>query len=109
MGTIVGSAMFNILIIVALAAAVAPGSLKIDFKPILRDVAFYSLSIAEMVIFFSDGSVYWWEAMIMVLSYVGYIIFMVFNPMIFAWCDKKCGDNSAVAPSEAEQKYEKED
>ena len=37
-GTIVGSAMFNILIIVALAAAVAPGSLKIDFKPILRDV-----------------------------------------------------------------------
>lgn len=109
-GTIVGSAMFNILIIVALAAAVAPGSLKIDFKPILRDVSFYSLSIAEMVIFFGDGSVYWWEAMIMVLSYVGYIIFMVFNPRIFAWCDKTCGDKSAVAPSgEAEQKYEKDD
>merc|ERR1712072_331618 len=51
----------------------------------------------------------WYEAMIMVITYGVYILFMVYNPAIFAWCDKKCGDKSAVVPSEAEQKYEKED
>ena len=37
-GTIVGSAMFNILVIVALAAAVTPHELPIDWRPIARDV-----------------------------------------------------------------------
>ena len=41
-GTIVGSAMFNILVIVALSAAVATTEPLIDWRPITRDVGFYS-------------------------------------------------------------------
>ena len=37
LGTIVGSAMFNILVIVAASAAVSPGNVKVDPRPILRD------------------------------------------------------------------------
>ena len=41
MGTIVGSAMFNILVIVALSSAVAGGTLNIDWRPVVRDCGFY--------------------------------------------------------------------
>ena len=41
-GTIVGSAMFNILIIVALSAAVVPGSVLIDWRPVVRDSVSYT-------------------------------------------------------------------
>lgn len=53
-GTIVGSAMFNILIIVAAAAMAAGKELFIDWRCIARDVGFYSLSVLLLVGFFWD-------------------------------------------------------
>lgn len=50
-GTIVGSAMFNILIIVALSAAVVKGSVKLDWRPLARDSIFYALSILLLTLF----------------------------------------------------------
>ena len=41
MGTIVGSAMFNILVIVALSAAATTEVLTIDWRPVCRDCGFY--------------------------------------------------------------------
>lgn len=58
------SAMFNILVIVAMSAAVAArsgASLKIDHRVVARDVSFYSGSIVLLVAFFSDGKITWWE------------------------------------------------
>ena len=88
-GTIVGSAMFNILVIVAMAAAAAKGELKIDWRPVVRDCSFYSLSILTMIIFFQDGRIYWWEGLIMVAIYFLYILFMTQNEKIFKMCEKK--------------------
>ena len=57
-GTIVGSAMFNILVIVALAALVIQDAeLLIDWRPMARDCIFYSLSIFLLIIFFRDEEV----------------------------------------------------
>lgn len=88
-GTIVGSAMFNILVIVAMAAAATTEVLDIDWRPVVRDCSFYGVSIALMILFFNDGIIVWWEAMIMVLCYALYILFMVFNEKIFKMCEKK--------------------
>ena len=99
MGTIVGSAMFNILVIVALSAFVAARSganLLIDWKPVTRDVAYYSTSIIILAIFFMDGKVYWWESLIMVLVYGSYILFMVHNETILS----KCGNSYKVNPED---------
>lgn len=88
-GTIVGSAMFNILVIVALSAAVAgtsEGSIHIDWRPVCRDIVFYSYSIAILALVFIDEKVEWWEGLIMFLSYVVYIIFMKYNSRILAHC-----------------------
>lgn len=100
-GTIVGSAMFNILIIVAMAAAATTEVLDIDWRPVVRDCGFYSLSILELILFFQDGQIMWWEGLIMTLSYGLYILFMVFNEKVFARCDTK----KQVQPLEDEAEY----
>ena len=87
-GTIVGSAMFNILVIVAMAAAATSETLDIDWRPVVRDCGFYSASITTMIIFFQDGRIYWWEGLIMVLIYFIYIGFMTQNEKIFKKCEK---------------------
>lgn len=95
-GTIVGSALFNILIIVALSAFVArppkgekvlKAGIKVDWRPVLRDVIFYSVSVGCLIGFIIDESVYWWEALIMIFVYILYIIYMTQNPKIIKACD----------------------
>ena len=78
MGTIVGSAMFNILVIVALSAFVAGksgASLAIDYRPVARDVGFYTASIVCLAVFFRDGTITVTEALVMVCVYFVYILF----------------------------------
>lgn len=56
--------MFNVLVIVALSAAVAANagsSAKIDHRVVARDVTFYTASIFMLVASASDGKIYWWE------------------------------------------------
>lgn len=88
-GTIVGSAMFNILVIVALSAAVAGqngNSIFIDWRPVCRDVTFYCYSILILCLVFLDSEVQWWEGFIMVTSYGFYIVFMKYNTVILGHC-----------------------
>jgi K+-dependent Na+/Ca+ exchanger-like protein len=85
-GTIVGSAMFNILIIVALSAAATTKTLDIDWRPVVRDCGFYTSSIILLVVFFQDEKIYWYESGVMLLAYGAYILFMVFNARIFGLC-----------------------
>ena len=104
LGTIVGSAMFNILVIVALSASVATGSLKIDHRPVLRDVCFYSASIASLALFFGDGVIETWEAATMVAAYGMYIVWMVFNQRMFGVCCPAAGGGGGggkVVPTSA--------
>jgi Ca2+/Na+ antiporter len=54
-GTIVGSAMFNILIIVAMSAVLAGKTLYLDWKPLCRDAFAYSISIVLLVGFSCMG------------------------------------------------------
>lgn len=51
-GTIVGSAMFNILVIIAASGVVAHEPLVVDWRPMMRDISFYIASIVLVLIFF---------------------------------------------------------
>jgi K+-dependent Na+/Ca+ exchanger-like protein len=83
-GTIVGSAIFNILVIVGATGVIAckDQSLKIWWYPLCRDCFFYCLSILELVIVLSNESVDWYEGVIMILTYILYCVYMKFNPQI---------------------------
>merc|ERR1711988_680718 len=50
-GTIVGSAIFNILVIIGATCMLAGGLLPIGWKPMIRDTCWYALSIALLILF----------------------------------------------------------
>ncbi|KAK3744351.1 hypothetical protein QZH41_016484 [Actinostola sp. cb2023] len=81
-GTIVGSAVFNLLVIIALTAAFSGQSLHLDWRPMLRDGLAYGLSISVFIVFAWDGVFELYEAVILLLLYVMYIILMKFNPQL---------------------------
>jgi len=75
LGTIVGSALFNLLGIVGAVALVANS--KLAWKPLLRDLAFYTLSIAFLYWALMSGSISWYKALFFLLFYLVYILVVV--------------------------------
>eukprot|EP00808_Paulinella_micropora_P004974 g78400.t1 len=83
-GTIIGSAMFNILIIIAASGVVATKPLEIDWRPLLRDIFFYLVSMVAIFLFFRGSEVTWLECLILLLIYMVYILFMKKNQAILS-------------------------
>lgn len=73
-GSIVGSAIFQILVVVGFAAAVQAS--KLDWRPVLRDSVFYALSIVLLVVFVHDDRLTLLEAAILVGTYAVYLLVM---------------------------------
>lgn len=78
-GTIVGSAVFNVLFVIAACAFASASALKLTAWPLIRDTTFYSIALIVLVIFFLDDKIEWFEALILFLWYFCYVIFMKFN------------------------------
>ncbi|PIK48551.1 testis potassium dependent sodium/calcium exchanger [Apostichopus japonicus] len=98
-GTIVGSAVFNILIIIALTAALAGQVLELDPRPLCRDSLFYALSIICFIVFSWDGVLNWWETGGLLILYALYILLMKFNSAIM---ERLC-IKGKVSPMEDEE------
>ena len=79
-GTIVGSAVFNVLFVIAACAFASTKPLELTAWPLIRDTSFYSLALLMLVGFFSDDMIEWWEALILFIWYFCYVGFMKFNP-----------------------------
>lgn len=75
MGTIVGSALFNILVIIGAAALARKATLS--WQPILRDVLFYLLGIGVLAWVFFNNSITIPEAIILMVLYIGYIFAVI--------------------------------
>jgi len=70
-GTIVGSALFNILVIIGASALVRKAF--IAWQPIIRDTIFYSLSIILLILAFWDGRITFIEAFLFIALYLVYV------------------------------------
>jgi len=108
-GTIVGSAVFNLLCIIALSAAFSGGDLNLDWRPLTRDSIFYATSICLFVAFSYDGQFTWVEALVMLLFYVLYIVIMKFNPQLMQFMSrfgKKRKVRPSLAPVNGENKID---
>ncbi|KAF0041061.1 hypothetical protein F2P81_006959 [Scophthalmus maximus] len=81
-GTIVGSAVFNILFVIGMCALFSREVLRLTWWPLFRDVSFYILGLILLIIFFLDNVIMWWESMMLVGCYTLYVIFMKFNVQI---------------------------
>ncbi|GFQ63936.1 hypothetical protein TNCT_168331 [Trichonephila clavata] len=78
-GTIVGSAVFNILFVISMCAIFSKTVLSLTWWPLFRDVTFYSISLIVLILCFKDNTIYWYESTILLCCYAAYVIFMKFN------------------------------
>lgn len=83
-GTIAGSAIFNILFIMGFCALVSSVNLVMSWWPVFRDSFAYMISILVLVFVLMDDRIYWYEALSMLFLYCLYIVMLLFNTTLEA-------------------------
>ena len=83
---IVGSAVFNVLFVIAVCAFSVDEPLSLTWFPLARDCIYYILSLGILSLFFvgiGPSEITWIEATILLILYIGYIILMRYNERIY--------------------------
>jgi len=81
-GTVVGSAVFNVLFVIAMCVFATPMVLELTWWPLARDMSFYAVALTILSIFFgvhTAGVIDWWESVCLLGFYVCYVILMFYN------------------------------
>lgn len=78
-GTIVGSAVFNILFVIGMCAIFSREILNLTWWPLFRDVSFYIIGLIMLIVFFLDNYITYHESIALLLCYASYVTFMKFN------------------------------
>ncbi|XP_055369524.1 sodium/potassium/calcium exchanger 2-like isoform X9 [Betta splendens] len=102
-GTIVGSAVFNILFVIGMCAIFSKEILNLTWWPLFRDVSFYILDLIMLIIFFLDNSISVWESISLLSAYATYVIFMKFNSKVEGFV-KDCMNKNQVVEVEVQPK-----
>ncbi|XP_064499217.1 sodium/potassium/calcium exchanger 2 isoform X2 [Pseudopipra pipra] len=87
-GTIVGSAVFNILFVIGMCALFSKEILNLTWWPLFRDMSFYIIDLILLIIFFLDNFIMWWESVTLLTAYFFYVTFMKFNVQVEEWVKK---------------------
>ena len=105
-GTIVGSAVFNILVITGVSAVVA-GGLHIHVYAVRRDIFYYLVSIFYLFLVFFDGHVSLIEAMLGLVGYFFYMVFLaLFRAAMIYFKKTEEDEDDAVASADAPEAHE---
>jgi len=113
-GTIVGSAVFNILAAPACCGLFTGFVVALEWWPLTRDCVLYSITVIALGIILVDGRIYWWEALILVLFYAVFLFLMSKNQTLQKYVTKtigqlpkSCADGAVVAEDDkADQSVE---
>ncbi|KAM5241968.1 sodium/potassium/calcium exchanger 1 isoform 5-T11 [Hipposideros larvatus] len=84
-GTIVGSAVFNILFVIGTCALFSREILHLTWWPLFRDVSFYIVDLMMLILFFLDSLILWWESLMLLLAYALYVLTMKWNKKLELW------------------------
>lgn len=80
LGTILGSAVFNILIIIGAVAILTGEPLELDHKPVIRDNFFYGISVILLCVLLAmDDEANLVDTIILLIWYCLYILFLAYN------------------------------
>ncbi|XP_073348379.1 sodium/potassium/calcium exchanger 4 isoform X1 [Pagrus major] len=105
-GTIVGSAVFNILCIIGVCGIFAGQVVILTWWAVFRDSFYYILSVLALIAFIYDEKIVWWESLVLVVMYAGYILVMKFNSSMQRFfmgkSKKNVANGNAAASSEME-------
>ncbi|KAL6110294.1 slc24a2 [Pungitius sinensis] len=81
-GTIVGSAVFNILFVIGMCALFSKEVLNLTWWPLFRDVSFYIVGLLMLIYFFLDNEITLGESIGLLSCYTCYVTFMKFNAKV---------------------------
>ncbi|XP_068448558.1 sodium/potassium/calcium exchanger 2-like isoform X2 [Clinocottus analis] len=81
-GTIVGSAVFNILFVIGMCALFSKEVLNLTWWPLFRDVSFYIVGLLMLIYFFLDNEITVGESISLLSCYTCYVTFMKFNAKV---------------------------
>jgi len=82
-GTIVGSAVFNVLFVIGLCGFAAKEPIALTWWPLFRDCSYYIFGLTILAVFSkTGGKIELWEAAVLFLAYIGYCTIMYFNPVL---------------------------
>jgi K+-dependent Na+/Ca+ exchanger-like protein len=117
LGTILGSAVFNILVIIGAVAFLSSEPLKLDYRPIIRDNFFYVTSVILLCILLAtDNEASLFDSALLVFWYCLYILFLCYNEPImaklFPQTEEEAAESAAVAviqETPMEEAYESKD
>eukprot|EP00531_Pseudo-nitzschia_arenysensis_P009944 CAMPEP_0116143042 /NCGR_PEP_ID=MMETSP0329-20121206/15237_1 /TAXON_ID=697910 /ORGANISM="Pseudo-nitzschia arenysensis, Strain B593" /LENGTH=745 /DNA_ID=CAMNT_0003638331 /DNA_START=298 /DNA_END=2535 /DNA_ORIENTATION=+ len=85
-GTIVGSAVFNILFVIGMCSLLAKEVLTLTWWPLFRDSTYYTIGLVVLAIFTgvsSPNEVQLWESCILFAMYIGYCLLMWKNQELY--------------------------
>ncbi|XP_058497513.1 sodium/potassium/calcium exchanger 2-like isoform X2 [Solea solea] len=92
-GTIVGSAVFNILFVIGMCALFSKEVLNLTWWPLFRDVSFYIIGLLMLIYFFLDNQIVMEESISLLLCYTAYVTFMKFNAKVELFIKSRIGNN----------------
>lgn len=84
-GTIIGSAVFNILVIIGATAVLSKDDLDLDWRPVVRDNFFYLISVILLILVIKvpdTDEIKTIDSVILLIWYTCYIVYMGFNETI---------------------------
>ncbi|XP_022091242.1 sodium/potassium/calcium exchanger 3-like [Acanthaster planci] len=81
-GTVIGSAVFNILCVIGLCGLLAGQVVYLSNWSLARDFLWYVLTVIGLVLVIWDNVVHWWESLVLILVYMAYLVFLYFDPPI---------------------------
>ncbi|XP_060920615.1 sodium/potassium/calcium exchanger 2-like isoform X6 [Labrus mixtus] len=92
-GTIVGSAVFNILFVIGMCAVFSKEVLNLTWWPLFRDVSFYIVGLLMLIYFFLDNEISLGESISLLTCYTCYVTFMKFNSKVELTVKRLLGSN----------------
>jgi hypothetical protein len=96
-GTVVGSELFNMLVIIGGVCLVTPTTLTLDWRPLVREVVFFSLSLVGILLTLNDSVVYMYEACLLMGGYALYVIVCAnFVKLIGLLCPITSAEDEAI-------------
>ena len=99
-GTIVGSAVFNVLFVIGMCVMFTPpqfSPLKLTWWPLFRDCTYYVFTLITLAIFMYDGVIEVWEAAIQLSMYFGYVAMMSKSEDLEKWLTERFANDAKVA------------
>jgi len=85
-GTIVGSAVFNVLFVIGMCSILANEVLTLTWWPLFRDTLYYTMGLVMLAVFTgynTPNEIELWESCVLFALYIGYIILMWQNQNLY--------------------------